>query len=350
MTVAEIVPITGAIVLLGLLGARIRAADAWSRWRCSAPCSVLRRSTGRWRSSSSATSAACRSGFCWPGCCCAWRRSGHLAAALLLPLYYLADATLTLGRRARQWRARLAGASHAFLSARARRRLQRDRGGGARAAGQSRAGGAGADRRRRCRAASCHGGALGAGACIRRLAAGGVRDGKIADAHPGHRRLGLRRTRAGQRPGRARPSRARRHARSPPTSFRAQSRWWRSPISPVRSNGGRCSRDIEAVVHLAGIAHAGSGHRRGGLRPRQPRSDRRPRRAPRRKPASSVSSSSPRSAPRPAPSCDHVLTEDRSAASDRRLWPLQARGRGRRCAPPACRSRSCGRCSSTARA
>ena len=46
--------------------------------------------------------------------------NGHLAAALLLPLYYLADATLTLLRRLSQRRARLAGASHALLSARHR--------------------------------------------------------------------------------------------------------------------------------------------------------------------------------------------------------------------------------------
>ena len=53
--------------------------------------------------------------------------NGHLAAALLLPLYYLADATLTLLRRIANARAVLAGAPHAFLSARDRSRLQRCR-------------------------------------------------------------------------------------------------------------------------------------------------------------------------------------------------------------------------------
>ena len=39
----------------------------------------------------------------------------------------------------------------------------------------------------------------------------------------------------------------------------------------------------------------------------------------------------------------HVLTERRSAEPDRRLWPLQARRREPSCADMACRSRSCGR-------
>ena len=45
---------------------------------------------------------------------------GHLAAALLLPLYYLADATITLLRRLANRRAVLAGAPQPFLSARDR--------------------------------------------------------------------------------------------------------------------------------------------------------------------------------------------------------------------------------------
>ena len=52
---------------------------------------------------------------------------GHLAAALLLPLYYLADATVTLIRRIVRGERVLAGASHAFLSARDRQRTQRSR-------------------------------------------------------------------------------------------------------------------------------------------------------------------------------------------------------------------------------
>jgi hypothetical protein len=64
---------------------------------------------------------ASRSGSCFFGCCSSSPLQGHLTAALLLPLYDLADATLTLGRR-------LAGGENvahrtAFLSARHRPRL-----------------------------------------------------------------------------------------------------------------------------------------------------------------------------------------------------------------------------------
>ena len=104
---------------------------------------------------------------------------GHLAAALILPLYYLADATLTLLPARREPRAVLAGASHAFLSARHRPRLQRVRDRGARVPHQCRAGGA--------RDASVPwpgplGAAAGALALRRpsgRLAAAGVRAGQI---------------------------------------------------------------------------------------------------------------------------------------------------------------------------
>ena len=51
----------------------------------------------------------------------AWHQ--HFAAALLLPLYYLADATVTLLRRMIRRRAVLGGASLAFLSARDRQWL-----------------------------------------------------------------------------------------------------------------------------------------------------------------------------------------------------------------------------------
>ena len=49
--------------------------------------------------------------------------SGHVAAALLLPLYFVADATVTLARRALRARARMGGAPHALLPTRARQRL-----------------------------------------------------------------------------------------------------------------------------------------------------------------------------------------------------------------------------------
>ena len=44
-------------------------------------------------------SAACRSAFWSRGCWSLLAGHGHLAAAIILPLYYLADATLTLLRR-----------------------------------------------------------------------------------------------------------------------------------------------------------------------------------------------------------------------------------------------------------
>ena len=43
---------------------------------------------------------------------------GHWAAALILPLYFVADATFTLLKRAPARREALAGAPRAFLSAR----------------------------------------------------------------------------------------------------------------------------------------------------------------------------------------------------------------------------------------
>ena len=44
-------------------------------------------------------SAACRSACCSAGCWCELAGRGALAAAILLPLYYLADSTITLVRR-----------------------------------------------------------------------------------------------------------------------------------------------------------------------------------------------------------------------------------------------------------
>ena len=54
---------------------------------------------------------------------------GWWKAALILPLYFLADATLTLLRRLAARRARVAGASRAFLSARGAARARPRRGG-----------------------------------------------------------------------------------------------------------------------------------------------------------------------------------------------------------------------------
>ena len=71
----------------------------WSRPRSLERSLALRPSTSRSRACFSATSAACRSVSCSAGSCCGLPRDGHLAAAVILPLYYLADATITLIRR-----------------------------------------------------------------------------------------------------------------------------------------------------------------------------------------------------------------------------------------------------------
>ncbi len=44
-------------------------------------------------------SAACRSASCSAGCCCSWRAAAIWRRRCILPLYYLADATITLARR-----------------------------------------------------------------------------------------------------------------------------------------------------------------------------------------------------------------------------------------------------------
>ena len=99
MTVAEVVPVTAGACAVRRDGCTAAATPRWWRLRCAARWSALRHSTGRWRGCFSATSAACRS-----VCCSRWllvllAGNGHLAAALLLPLYYVADATITLLRR-----------------------------------------------------------------------------------------------------------------------------------------------------------------------------------------------------------------------------------------------------------
>ena len=99
MTVAEFVPLTIGLALHRT--ARRAAADgvvvgAGAVRRPDRLCAVQQAGGA---ACSSAMSAACRSGF--------WSRwllvllagHGHLAAAIILPLYYLADATLTLLRR-----------------------------------------------------------------------------------------------------------------------------------------------------------------------------------------------------------------------------------------------------------
>ena len=88
-------------------------------------------------------SARCRSGFCVGWLLLELAGSGALAAAILLPLYYLADATITLLRRlARGERVWQAHRSHFYQQA-TDQRVFGDGGGGARVRAQSRPGGAG---------------------------------------------------------------------------------------------------------------------------------------------------------------------------------------------------------------
>ena len=120
MTVAEVVPVTGAIVAARPVRRGGAVAAVWSRSRCSARSSALRRSTGRSRGCFSATSAACRSACCSAGSCsmlCGQRPSrggAHPAALLSRRRHHHAAAPHRAGR------AVLAGASHPFLSARDR--------------------------------------------------------------------------------------------------------------------------------------------------------------------------------------------------------------------------------------
>ena len=71
MTVAEVVPVTSAMVLLGWTGTYPQVAALVAAALCG-PCSDLRRSTVRSRRFSSAMSEACRSACCWAGACCSW--------------------------------------------------------------------------------------------------------------------------------------------------------------------------------------------------------------------------------------------------------------------------------------
>ena len=122
MTVAEIVPVTGALVLLGWLGelpapVTIVAAALFGAMLGFAP---FNRPVAKiFLGDVGSLPIGLLVGWCLLQL--AWHQ--QLAAALLLPLYYLADATVTLLRRIGPARTVLGGASHAFLSARHRQRL-----------------------------------------------------------------------------------------------------------------------------------------------------------------------------------------------------------------------------------
>jgi hypothetical protein len=86
MTVAEMVPLLGALTAFGLAGAKPRSPP-------SRAAAATVASAGRWPARPKAVRAPRWLLYRLAG-------EGGLAAAILLPLYYLADATLTLGRRA----------------------------------------------------------------------------------------------------------------------------------------------------------------------------------------------------------------------------------------------------------
>jgi UDP-N-acetylmuramyl pentapeptide phosphotransferase/UDP-N-acetylglucosamine-1-phosphate transferase len=98
MTVAEVVPITAAVVVLGCLGALARDTIAVALALCGAMLgfAYFNRPTARLFLGDVGSLPI--------GLLVGWllvlvAGTGHFAAALLLPLYYLADATLTLIRR-----------------------------------------------------------------------------------------------------------------------------------------------------------------------------------------------------------------------------------------------------------
>jgi UDP-N-acetylmuramyl pentapeptide phosphotransferase/UDP-N-acetylglucosamine-1-phosphate transferase len=98
MTVAEVVPVTGAIVVLGLLGTlgALPAVVAAALLGATAGFAPFNRPV--------AQVFLGDVGSLPIGLLLGWlllqlAATDHLAAALILPLYYLADATITLGRR-----------------------------------------------------------------------------------------------------------------------------------------------------------------------------------------------------------------------------------------------------------
>ena len=117
MTVAEVVPLTAGLVLFGLMGALPRDATIVALALCGAVIGFapFNRPVARLFLGDVGSLPI--------GLLLGWllvvlAASGHFAAALLLPLYYLADATITLLRRLAKWRTGLAGASQPLLSAR----------------------------------------------------------------------------------------------------------------------------------------------------------------------------------------------------------------------------------------
>ena len=98
MTVAEVVPITGAIVLLGLLNiiSALPALIGFALLGAILGFAPFNKPVAKLFLGDVGSLSI---GFLLAWLLLRLAASGHLAAAIILPLYYLADATLTLGRR-----------------------------------------------------------------------------------------------------------------------------------------------------------------------------------------------------------------------------------------------------------
>jgi len=118
MTVAEIVPITAAMIILGSLGEFPVPATIIAAALCGAMVGFAPL-TARWQRSFSETSAACRSACCSAGVCCSWPGISisppHCCCRFIT--YRMHRDFVAPGGA---WRAVLDGASFAFLSTRHR--------------------------------------------------------------------------------------------------------------------------------------------------------------------------------------------------------------------------------------
>jgi len=96
--VAEVVPITGAIVLLGLLNiiSALPALIGFALLGAILGFAPFNKPVAKLFLGDVGSLSI---GFLLAWLLLRLAASGHLAAAIILPLYYLADATLTLGRR-----------------------------------------------------------------------------------------------------------------------------------------------------------------------------------------------------------------------------------------------------------
>ena len=124
MTVAEVVPVIAGARAVRLMGALPRAGDP--RRTCAAGAMIgfapFNRPVARLFLGDVGSLPI---GLLLAWLLLALAGHGHLAAALLLPLYYLADATITLLRRLVRGERFWQRAPHPFLSARDRQRLFR---------------------------------------------------------------------------------------------------------------------------------------------------------------------------------------------------------------------------------